>query len=155
MDVLYSLITISEKKRHTPPWAVFCLVAQLCLILCNPMDCNQPGSSALGDSPGKNPGVGCLALPQGIFPTQESNSGLPHCGQIPYHLRHQRNPWILELVAYPFPRGSSQPRNWTEVSCIAGGFFTSWATRYKGTPNKTYLSTCICYSIAFVVIFLE
>ena len=30
---------------------------------------------------------------------------------------------------YPFSRGSSQPRNWTGVSCIAGGFFTSWAIR--------------------------
>jgi len=36
---------------------------------------------------------------------------------------------ILEWVAYPFSRGSSQPRNWTGVSCIAGGFFTSWAIR--------------------------
>ena len=35
---------------------------------------------------------------------------------------------ILEWVANPFSRGSSQPRNWTRVSCIAGGFFTSWAT---------------------------
>ena len=36
---------------------------------------------------------------------------------------------ILEWVAIPFPRGSSQPRDWTQVSCIAGGFFTSWTTR--------------------------
>ena len=36
---------------------------------------------------------------------------------------------ILECVAYPFSSGSSRPRNWTQVSCIAGGFFTSWATR--------------------------
>ena len=36
---------------------------------------------------------------------------------------------ILELVAFPFSRGSSQPRDQTQVSCIAGGFFTSWATR--------------------------
>ena len=36
---------------------------------------------------------------------------------------------ILEWVAYPFSSGSSWPRNWTRVSCIAGGFFTSWATR--------------------------
>ena len=36
---------------------------------------------------------------------------------------------ILEWVAYPFFRASSQPRNWTGVSCIAGRFFTSWATR--------------------------
>ena len=36
---------------------------------------------------------------------------------------------ILEWVAFPFSRGSSQTRNRTQVSCIAGGFFTSWATR--------------------------
>ena len=36
---------------------------------------------------------------------------------------------ILEWVAMPSSRGSSQPRNWTGVSCIAGGFFTTWATR--------------------------
>ena len=34
---------------------------------------------------------------------------------------------ILESVAFPFSRGSSQPRNRTGVSCIAGGFFTNWA----------------------------
>ena len=36
---------------------------------------------------------------------------------------------ILEWVAVPFTRGSSQPRDWTQVSCITGGFFTSWVTR--------------------------
>ena len=36
---------------------------------------------------------------------------------------------ILEWVAFPFSRGSSQPRDRTQVSCIGGGFFTSWATR--------------------------
>ena len=36
---------------------------------------------------------------------------------------------ILEWVAVPFSRGSSQPRGWTRVSRIAGGFFTNWATR--------------------------
>ena len=48
-----------------------------------------PGSSAHGDSPGKNPGVCFYALLQGIFPTQGSNLGLPHCGQILYCLSHQ------------------------------------------------------------------
>ena len=33
----------------------------------------------------------------------------------------------LEWVVFPFSRGSSQPRDWTQVSRIAGGFFTSWA----------------------------
>ena len=36
---------------------------------------------------------------------------------------------ILECVAIPFSMGSSQPRDWTHVSCIAGRFFTIWATR--------------------------
>ena len=36
---------------------------------------------------------------------------------------------ILEWVAIPFSRGSSLPRNQTQVSCIAGRFFTIWATR--------------------------
>ena len=36
---------------------------------------------------------------------------------------------ILESLAILFARGSSQPRDWTQVSCIAGGFFTNWATR--------------------------
>ena len=36
---------------------------------------------------------------------------------------------ILEWVAIPFSRKSSQPRDRTEVSCIAGRFFTIWATR--------------------------
>ena len=43
-------------------------------------------------------------------------------------------PWnspgqMLNLVAVPFPRGSSQPRDQTQVSCLAAGFFTHWATR--------------------------
>ena len=36
---------------------------------------------------------------------------------------------ILEQVAFPFSRGSSQPRNRIGISCIAGGFFTKWAIR--------------------------
>ena len=36
---------------------------------------------------------------------------------------------ILEWVAFPFSRGFSQPRDWTQVSHIAAGFFTRWATR--------------------------
>ena len=41
---------------------------------CDPMDCSLPASSLHGDSPGKNAGVGCHALLQGIFPTQRLNS---------------------------------------------------------------------------------
>ena len=40
---------------------------------------------------------------------------------------------IVERVDFPFSRGSSQPRDRTQVSSIAGGFFTTWATREAQT----------------------
>ena len=46
------------------------------------------------DFPGKNTGVGCSALLQGIFPTQGSNPGLLHCRQMLYPLSHQGSPII-------------------------------------------------------------
>ena len=96
--------------------------------LCKLMDCSPPGSSVHGDSPPKNTGVGCHALLQGIFSTQGSDPGLSHCKQILYQLSHQGSPRILEWVACPFSRGSSRPRDQTQVSHIASRFFTSWAT---------------------------
>ena len=77
------------------------------------------------NSPGQNSGVRSRSLLKGIFPTQGSNPGLLHCRQILYQLIHQGRPRVLEWVAYPFFSGSSRPRNWTRVSCIAGGFFTA------------------------------
>ena len=56
--------------------------------------------SVHGDSLGKNTGVGCHVLLQGIFTIQLSNPGLPHCWQILYCLSHQGSPRILEWVAY-------------------------------------------------------
>ena len=65
------------------------MVTQLCLTLCDPMDCSPPGSSV-----------------PGILQAR-----------------------LLERVAIPFSRRSSQPRDRTQVSCIAGRFFIAWATR--------------------------
>ena len=81
------------------------------------------------DSPSQHTGVGRLFLLQGIFPTQGLNPGLPHCRWILYELSRKGSPRILEWLAYPFSSGSSQPRSWTWVSCIAGRFFTIWALR--------------------------
>ena len=61
----------------------------MCQMVCDPMDCSPPGSSA-------------------------------------HEILQAR---ILEWVAISFSRGSSQPRDQTRVSCIAGGFFTDWGTR--------------------------
>ena len=52
---------------------------------------------------------------------------------------------VLEWVAFPFSRGSSQPRDQTQVSHIAGGFFTSWATR-KAHNGKSSEQTGMSWS---------
>ena len=64
------------------------LVTHLCLALCDPMDCPW-------DSPGKNTGVGCHSLLQGIFPTQGLNLCLLHCRKSLYHLSHQVSPMVI------------------------------------------------------------
>ena len=66
---------------------------------------------------------------------------------------------ILEWVAISFSRGSSQPRDWTRVSRIAGGRFTIWATReaqdfleFSQIQNNSFVyvcvSLCVCADIA-------
>ena len=100
--MMYSAYQINKEGYkiqawHTPstiwnqsifPW-VCAKSLQLCLTLCNLIDCNLPSSSVR---------------------------------------------WILqariqEWVSMSFSRGSSQIRNWTQVTHTAGGFFTFWATR--------------------------
>ena len=76
---------------------VMCLVTQLCLTLCDYMDCSPPDSSVHGILQGR----------------------------------------ILEWVAIPFSRGSSQLRDQIPVSHIAGRFFTVWATRQAQNYHMT------------------
>ena len=85
------------------------LVAQLSVILCDPMDCSPPGPSV-----------------HGILQAR-----------------------ILEFVAVPFSRGSSSPRDWTQISPIADRSFTVWTTRkpksailqYKIKIKKKYIKS--------------
>ena len=81
------------------------------------------------NSPGQNTGVVHCFLLQGIFPAQGSSPGLMHCWWNLYQLSHKGSPSTLELVGHPFSSGPSWPSNQTEVTCIAGGFFTNWAIR--------------------------
>ena len=130
------------------------LVSQLCPTLSTPWTVTGQAPRCM-DSPSKNNGLGCHFHLQGIFPTQGLSPGLLHCRKIWATREALRgstevkvaqscqtlcNPmdWIfhgilqariLERVAFPFSRGSSQPRDRTQVSHIAGGFFTSSATR--------------------------
>ena len=107
------------------------------------------------DFPGKNTEVGCHFLLQGIFPTQGSKpcllSFLPMkvkvtqscptlCYPMDYAVHGLLQARILEWVACPFSRGASQPRDQTQVSRIAGGFFTSWVQR-EAVGNRICLKT--------------
>ena len=98
----------------------------------------------------KSTGMGSLSLLQRIFPAQELNLGLLLCRWILYQLSHQGSPRILEWLAYPFSSGPSQPRNWTKVSCFAGGFFTSWAII---SEMKYHLF--LVFSLSFCPLFLS
>ena len=64
---------------------------------------------------------------------QSLQSSLTLCDTMNYNLPCSTVPGILqarilEWAAFSFSRGSSQPRDRTQVSCITGGFFTCWAT---------------------------
>ena len=107
------------------------------------------------NSLGQSTRVGSLSLLQGIFPTQGLNLGLPHCRWILYQLSHKRSPRILEWVAYPFSRSSSRLRNWTGVSCIAGGFLTNWAIREACVCSVTYIMYVTEFSLNFLSVLLE
>ena len=75
-------------------------VAQSCPTLCDPMDCSLPGSSVHGIFPGNGTGMDCHFLLQGIFLTQGSNLGLPHCRQMLYRLSHQGSPGKNDIICF-------------------------------------------------------
>ena len=83
-----------------PAWSI----AQSGPNLCDPMDCSLPGSSVHGDSPGKNTGVGCHFLLQGIFQNQGSNPCLLHGRHILYHWDTWEvpTPQLASVQLYPY-----------------------------------------------------
>ena len=83
----------------------FCcgLVAKSCPTLCNPMDWSSPGSLPFPwDFPGKNTGVGCHFLLQGIFPTQRLNPHLLHWQADSLPLSHLGSPYLEGSEIYRY-----------------------------------------------------
>ena len=85
--------SLPQSHLGSPLYALCCAVLSRSFMSdsLQPNGLQPPGSFVHGDSPGKNSGVGCHFLLQGIFPTQGSNPGLPHCKRLLYHLSHQGN----------------------------------------------------------------
>ena len=124
-----------------------------CVQLCNPIDRSLPGSSVDGifqqeywsglpfPSPGDlpNSGIEPRSPPLQAVTLPSEPPGRPKvkvtqlcptlCNPMDYTVHGILQAKILEWVAFPFSRGSSQPRYQTQISRTAGGFFTSWATR--------------------------
>ena len=150
-----------------PPWkpsgssgllSMSCLFSMLCASLFvfsgyDPMGSSPPGSSVHGDSPGKNTGVGCHALLHGVFLTQGSNPGLPHCWRILYFLSHQGSPangtlqinaalfftttwcqqtdWLCCSWTQACSSSSVQSLNWVWL------FVTPWTAACQASPSIT------------------
>ena len=80
------------------------------------------------------------------FPSKSDSAGKERW--ILYHLSYQGSPRILGWVALPFSSRSSQPRNWTGISCIAGRFFISWANQ-----GSSYFIQCSLNNRTFPSLF--
>ena len=81
-----------------------------------------PGSSVHRNSPGQNIGVGSRSHLQGIFPTQGSNPGLPHCRRILYNLSLQGSPLLSTLGWYSCLRLHAWVPIYSGVFIILGGY---------------------------------
>ena len=73
------------------------------------------------------------------------------CDPMDYTVQGILQARILEWVAFPFSRGSSQPRDQTQVSHIAGGFFISWATREAQMTKAALLMQLLMYMCLITV----
>ena len=85
---------------HAYKFASTCLCTLSYLTLYDSMDCSPPGSSVHGIFLDKNTRVGCHLLLQGIFPTQGSNPGIPHCRWFLYDLIHLGSPICKHIHVY-------------------------------------------------------
>ena len=108
-------------------WTMYIVKSESCSVV---LDSLLPhGLYSPWNSTGQNTGVGSRFPFPGDLPNPEIQSMSPALQVDSLPADHQGSPRILEWGAYPFSSRSSWPRNWTWVSCIVGGFFTSWTTR--------------------------
>ena len=109
-------------------------VAQSCRTLCDPMDCPW-------NFPGQNTEVGSLSLLQGIFPTQESNQGLPHCRRILCQLSYQGSPHLCKpsySVQFSHSVVSDSVTPWIAARQASLSITNSWSS-----PKLTFIESVL------------
>ena len=121
----------AEPPGKTRKMVCYAKSLQSCPTLCDPIDGSPPGSRPW-DSPGKSTGVGshfllhCMKVKREsevsqLCPTLSDPMDCSPPGSSVHGIVQAR---VLQWIAISFSRGSSQPRNQTRVSCIAGRCFT-------------------------------
>ena len=95
---------------------VYVLVTQLCLTLCDSVDCSPPGSSVHGILQARIVEWVAIAVSRGIFPTQGLNPGLLHYRRMLYRLSYWRSPKKLIILS-----------NCLAVQCLGLSAFTARA----------------------------
>ena len=106
--------------------SLFCfLCVYVCVgvTLCDPVDCNPPGSSLHGILQARILEWIAISFSRGIFPTQGLNPGLLHCRQMLYPLSHQGSPGVCFLGIREFLLG---------IPCLSGPV---WKLTLEGKPS--------------------
>ena len=123
-----------------------CLVTRSCPTLYNPIDCSLSGSSVHRDSPGKNAEVGCHALLQGIFPTQESNLHLLcllhwQVGSLSLAPPGKPSQFLKKSVSPESNCQSNQRQKLKWLSCVRL-FVTPWIVANQAPLSVGFSSAC-------------
>ena len=105
------------------------LIVQSCLTICDPMGYSPPGSSVLGDSPGKNTGVGCHALLQGNLPNPgiEPRSSTLQADSLPSEAPGK--PKNTGVGSLSLLQGIFLTQEWNRALLHCSRILTSWAPR--------------------------
>ena len=129
-----------------PPYCLKWIVSSLMLNSLWPLELQPTGLLYPWDFPGKNTGVGCHFLLQGIFSTQRSDLGLPHCRQTVYHLSCQGSHYLSEwLLSKKINNSTGKDIEKRKPLCTIGGN-VNWYNHYRkwgfpgGSEGKE--STC-------------
>ena len=105
------------------------------------------------NSPVKNTGVGCHSFLQGIFPTQGSNLGLLHCGQILYRLSHRKAPNLFIWASSSLSCSMWNLVHWPEIKPRSPHW--ECIVLATGSPGKSLLSWGLIFKSSYLVIVVQ